>query len=129
MDKDIVPVEDHNEKEPYDTFENIKTILTFVLLGAAIAMLINDFLSRSSFKDLDSRITALEIKVNESIVSEDHLDLCPLCGSDVKLYTNEYDGYNSYKIECPECKLETKNYYEKDDLIEYWNVQNKKGGK
>lgn len=123
MDKDITPIEDHNEKEPYDTFENIKTILVFVLVVVSIAILVSDFLSRSSFKDLESRITELETKVKESTVSEDHLDLCPLCGSEVKLYTHEYEGYNSYKIECPNCELETKNYYSKDKLVEYWNGQ------
>lgn len=121
--KDITSIENHNEKEPYDTFENIKTILVFALLGISVALLISDFFSKPRFKDLESRITELETKVNESTVSEDPLDHCPLCGSEVKLYTNEYDGYNSYRIECPNCKLETKNYYAKDKLIEYWNGQ------
>ena len=122
-DKDITTLENHNEKETYDTFINIKIALGATLVGIALAIILISFLSRSRFKDLESQITALETKVNESTVSEDPLDHCPLCGSEVKLYTNEYDGYNSYRIECPNCKLETKNYYAKDKLIEYWNGQ------
>ena len=125
MNKDIAPVEDRGEKKStiYDTFENIKIAFVATLVMLSLAVLISDVLSKSSFKDLESRITALETKVNDSAVSEDYLDRCPLCGSEVKLYTNEYDGYNSYQIECPNCKLETKRYYVKDDLIEYWNGQ------
>ena len=117
MGKDITPIEDRNEKEPYDTFENLKTILVFTLLGISVALLISDFFYKPRFKDLESRVEVLETKVNDLTASVDVLNLCPLCGSDVKILTVD----DSYYIKCPNCNLHTKYFDYKSKLVEYWN--------
>ena len=50
------------------------------------------------------------------------LKKCPFCGGEAKI-VRVMNDYPNYVIQCNECRLTTKWYADKKELIKYWNTR------
>ena len=63
---------------------------------------------------------------------------CPFCGEKLEITANAYSSYysgpvwkhwNWYRVQCPQCEVQTTEYPTVEEAIEAWNRRAKDDGK
>lgn len=78
------------------------------------------------YMDIDSRLDNIMNQLKElenKLKEENNLKPCPFCGSkNLKFETGFKDNI---WIKCKDCEMETKGFYDRNDLVEFWNNRHK----